>query len=218
MSFSTNTRGVGTRARAARCTIHYDSIDNQPVVRIGLPDGRKFCTDPENWRDYLRLGFSPNVSLDDSGNGHSYPRTMAHSPDEKAARSGTQTLARIFVALRMVREAKAGGEPVNPKGWVVRHANGDTLDLRDVNLVKVPASGHRNSYRTFWGVWKRWCLVEQGKNPNAEFAKRRRAFKAKGGPKYLGAARTPPTNVRSQQIVPPMLPLNSSTVGSANDD
>ena len=109
------------------------------------------------------------------------------------------------------------GEPVDPMGWVVRHANGDPLDLREVNLLKVPASGHRNSYRTFWGVWERWRLVEKGLNPNDVFARRRKAFKAKRNPKILGDTYNPPTSIGSAPIIPPM-PASHSTTGRAAND
>lgn len=208
-----NFSGVETRVRRARCSFRYGTIDNQPVIYIRLPNGREFFTDPENWRDYLRLGFSPNISLDDDGHGRTYPRAMAHCPDKKATRSTTQTLARLFITLRMIREEMTGGERADEKGWVVRHANGNTSDLRDVNLLKVPALRHRNSYRAVWNARERWRLVEQGLNPNDVFARRRKEFKANRNPKYLGGTCNPPSSVSSAQYFPPVPPLNSSTEG-----
>lgn len=166
-----------------RFCIRHGSINNQAVVYIRLANRREFFTDLENWHDYIRLGFSQCINLENTGNGHRYPRSMAHCPDPKAPRSRTQTLARLFVAIRMIREEMAGGERADDKGWVVRHANGNTCDLRSVNLLNVPSRGHRNGYSAVWNVRTRWCLVEQGLDPNDVFAKQRKADRAKRGPK-----------------------------------
>jgi hypothetical protein len=132
-----------------------------------------FVANAAIWNEYLRLGFSKRVSLDQNGGRHRYARTMAYLPDP-SRRSVPLTLARLFVAIH----ARLSGETLPNKGWTVCYKNGDHLDLRIENLAVVPSRGHRNSFYASWTVNARWHIVEAGGDPKAVFAAKRRAFRA----------------------------------------
>jgi hypothetical protein len=155
----------------------------QNNVRVPLSNGAEALVSAASFDLHLALGFSGRLSADSDGRGHTYPRHMAHDPRPTAGRSRCQTLARTLVAQRLVKQEMEGGDSAPAKGWVVRHANGDTLDCRDGNLLCVPCNGLRNGIRAVWGVRERWKLMRQGLNPNSVFAHRRRVARSK----YFGS-------------------------------
>lgn len=129
------------------------------------------------WRKYLRLGFSPSISLDRNGGGFRYARTMAWLPSPGARRPVAIALARIFVVI----DARLSERALPNKGWTVSYRNGDHLDLRIENLVVVHqvarSKGRRNSFYASWTVSARSKIVRAGGDPKAVLAAQRRAFR-----------------------------------------
>jgi hypothetical protein len=126
---------------------------------------------------YLKLGFSPHLSADSSGNGHTYARHMTSDPRPDRGRSRAETFPRTLVAIAMVEAERNGGGRALAKGWIARNVNGNPRDCRESNLIAVPANGHRNSFRTVWNVKERWRLMLRGLEPNSVFKERRRIAK-----------------------------------------
>lgn len=145
---------------------------------LTLPCGAEFLVSPDRWDKHChRYGFRNPVSLDRDGKGNAYPRIMSPDPSGKR-RARSTTLARLFVAERLVEEELAGGPKATAKGWIAHYKNGDHHDLRDENLGARPAMGHRNGIRAVWAVRKRARLVAEGLDPDAVFADRRRQQRA----------------------------------------
>lgn len=146
------------------------------VVRIPVRKhpGVFVVVDEYIWLEYLRLGFSPNISLDGNGGSYRYVRAMVWLPSPEARRSVAISLPRIFVAIY----ARITGKPLPHKGWTVRYQNSDRLDLSIGNLVAAPSKGQRNTFYASWTVHARMEITQTGGNPNAIFAAKRRTFRA----------------------------------------
>lgn len=155
------------------------NVCQQRSVRLVLSNGAVAVASAQTFELFLALGFGEKFSADSDGRGRIYPRLMVHDPRPIFDRSRCQTLARTLVSIRLVKREMEGGERAPAKGWVVRHANGNTLDCRDSNLLCLPAARHRNGFRAVWGVRERWKLMRRGLDPNKVFARRRREARAK---------------------------------------
>lgn len=168
-----------TRAFCARRSFRMSLFQGEHVAYLALSNGREVMISPEAAKRYIELGFTPSLSADSNGAGRTYPRHMVNDPRPDAGRSRAVTLARTLVAIRLVEAEALANDPAPAKGWVVRHANDDTLDCRDSNLLFVPANGSRNGHRAVWNVRERARLVQDGLDPNRVFAERRREARRK---------------------------------------
>ncbi|HWE47571.1 MAG TPA: hypothetical protein VG407_16240 [Caulobacteraceae bacterium] len=161
-----------SRARTPRPQPHYDVLDGERVIIIYLPNGQRVIISPDTWADYVCAHYSKNLFPRDNGSGRSYPSVEALAPDGS---SSPRSVIRIVAALIMLREERNGGPKAVAKGWIAKPANRDPLDLRDSNIVIEPATRRRNSHMAVWDARARLKLVDEGKDPNAVFAERRRA-------------------------------------------
>jgi hypothetical protein len=173
MKLPTPTVGSHRHVLKALRPIKTGEIDGAPVVYIPLPNAGEVIMSSETWNDWMRAGYSPNLFLKANGGGRSYPASKAYAPKPGLPRV-TRDAARQVVALRMVREERAGGRRAIEKGWVATTVNGDPNDLRDCNVVMRPAPGRRNSYLAVWDARVRLRHADLGQDPNRVFAERRR--------------------------------------------
>ena len=86
--------------------------DGLPIVIVPLANGRAATVDLADWEDLLCAGLTPQWTLNDSGNGFAYVRAQG--------RENLVVIARVITG--------AG------RREIVRHRNGDHLDLRRRNL------------------------------------------------------------------------------------
>ena len=92
--------------------------DGSRVAHVPLADGRSATVDAGDLDRLLALGLSPTWVLNDAGNGHCYVRTRFPT-----ALGNTNN----------IQVSRAILEPL--PGHVVRHLDGNRLNLRHCNLV-----------------------------------------------------------------------------------
>jgi hypothetical protein len=156
------------------------TIDGEAVVEVETTKVDTVTISASTWAEYIRLGYSLNISADDAGDGLKYPRTMARSSDPRQRRSSPYTLQRLLLCiLSVIQEQEHQGPRTKAKGLIAQTVNGNRFDLRDENLRWTHSKGQRNSYRVLRDVRERRKLADQGLNPNAVFAERRRKAKSK---------------------------------------
>jgi hypothetical protein len=157
-------------------TVTFQMMGGVKAALVPTTKGGLVIVSADTWAEYLRLGYSPNISLDGDGRAHTYPRVMPRSSDPRQGRSSAYTLCRLLLSIFTVsQEAEAEGVPMAPKGFIAETINGNPFDLRNENLRWTPAVGRRNTHRVLWDVRQRRAIADQGLDPNSVFAERRRA-------------------------------------------
>lgn len=197
-----------TPRRGATPCVQIGELQGEPVALVPLAQGGPpVAISLQTWKERCRAGYSPFLQLKPNGHGGFYPAAKAFPPSPARPRTN-RDIAREVAAIVAIRDEKAGGPEASLKGWIVRTLNGNGRDLRDCNLVRVPAKGCRNSYLAVWDARERLALAEQGLDPNEVFAERRKAHRKElTSRKSLGAnsrAHMPP---REGGVSPPPAPL-----------
>jgi hypothetical protein len=122
-----------TSEQAARAARRTNAPDGGRVVIVPLAGGRPAKIDEADYELVLRLGLSPAWVLNDDGDGRCYVRTRRLS---KFGASNNVQVARVLMT--------------PPPGCVVKHADGDHLNLRRANLLVVEGPTRAKARERHW--------------------------------------------------------------------
>lgn len=179
-----------------RRPIRFAVFEGEEVAILLLPDGTSVMMSSGTACEFLPLQYplgSCRLRNNGSGSLHvSFDTWLPPDWKDAPGRAVVHQLAHLIHS--HVRERS--GDPLPDKGWIVKTRNGDPRDLRDANLVAIPADGRRNCWTRTAGLRRRKRLAAEGLNPQAEFARgwreRKAREKACSDPQIIQPASPPP--------------------------
>lgn len=122
-----------TSEQAARAAHRTTAPDGGRIVIVPLTGGRSATIDEADYEWALSIGLSPAWVLNDAGNGLCYVRSRRSAE---------------FGATNNVQVARVLMTP--PPGCVVKHADGDRLNLRRANLSVVEGPSPAKARERHW--------------------------------------------------------------------